>query len=533
MRRSVISNGECNQPRNKMSRSSRILLWTLLSMLTLIWVTRLLALKHGMVLHPDEWVFFSSASSLFKGSSYQVYKTYPEGAFLMQMPFQMARQFALQLIQFGDDVQKSGAHLMGRISSVVYFSLGAVLGCTFLHLTQKKTMPVVLFAIAMVFSLFQIEQSRYGTGEAPSFFLVMAILNLLALYLRRNRFSLLCIAAVLTGILGAVKYPQLYFILLPLCTTFLNRRSSKISLLVAIPAVLGCCFLGFVCFSPSLLQREFLTGIISREMDAYVANPNLWTVGTPLGHLVSLQIYHLLYADVPLAPILALFGIVPLFRQHEKDGTASFLRVIPFIFLGFFMYNLFVPTLFFRTYYIYFCVCLLYTCIGVSTLLERKGWKPLMLVLLCVMVLRGVFLIGLLSQPQKDASEPLRSNPNWSDRVVVTVLGKAYLYGEISGDLTQIDMLDAFLIQTPALKSHEFCVTGPYQFGLARTMRFLIRDADVQRLTDGWDSFRDQNSSFLFEKLYPDAYYALFGYWLEGSTGTPYEFPSAYFYFKP
>ena len=533
MRRSMISNEECNQPQNKMSQSSRILLWTLISMMTLICVTRLLALKHGMMLHPDEWVFSSSASSLFKGSSYQVYKTYPEGAILMQMPFQISRQFVLQLIHFGGDVQMSGAHLMGRISSVVYFSLGAMLGCTFLHLTQKKTMPVVLFAIAMVFSLFQIEQSRYGTGDVPSFFLIMAILNLITLYLRRNRLSLLCIAAVLTGILGAVKYPQLYFIFLPLCATVLNRRSSKISLFVAIPAVLGCCFLGFVCFSPSLLQREFLSGIISREMDAYVANPNLWAVGTPLGHLVSLLTYHLLYTDVPLAPILALIGIVPLFRQREKDSTASFLRVILFIFLGFFIYNLFVPTLFFRTYYIYFSVCLLYTCIGVSTLLERKGWKPLMLVLLCAMVLRGVFLICLLSQPQKDANEPLLSNPNWSDRVVVTVLGKAYLYGEISGDLTEIDMLDAFLIQTPALKTREFCVTGPYQFGLARTMRFLIRDADVQRLTDGWDSFRDQNAPYLFEKLYPDFYYALFGYWLEGSTGTPFEFPSAYFYYKP
>ena len=510
-----------------------MLLVTVLFMLALIGITRLLTLKHGMVLHPDEWVFFSSASSLFKGSSYQVYKTYPEGAFLLQMPFQMVRQFALQLIHFGGDVQKSGSHLMGRVSSIVYFSLGAVLGCTFLHLTQKKTLPVVFFAIAMVFSLFQIEQSRYGTGEAPSFFLVMAILNLLALYLRRNRFSLLCVAAVLSGMMGAVKYPQLYFVLLHLCAAVLNRRSSRVSLFVTIPAVLGCCFLGFVCFSPSLLQREFLTGIISREMDAYVANPNLWTVGTPLGHFISLLIYHTLYADIPFAPIFALIGIIPLFRQRDQDGTAKFLRVIPFVFLGFFMYNLFVPTLFFRTYYIYFCVCIFYTCMGLSALVKRKRWKPLVLALLCVMVLRGGFLIGLLSQPQKDVSEPLRSNANWKDRAAVTVLGNAFLYGEIPGDVNKVDVSNAFVTQTPSLSTGEFCVTGPYQFGLARTMRFLIHDADVQRLTDGWNSFRDQNAPYLFEKLYPDGYYALFGYWLEGSTGTPYEFPSAYFYYKP
>ena len=510
-----------------------MLLVTVLFMLALIGITRLLTLKHGMVLHPDEWVFFSSASSLFKGSSYQVYKTYPEGAFLLQMPFQMVRQFALQLIHYGGDLQKSGAHLMGRISSVVYYSLGAVLGCTFLYQTQKKTLPVVLFAITMVFSLFQIEQSRYGTGEAPSSFLVMAALNLLVLYLRKNRLFLLFLAALLSGILGAVKYPQLYFVLLPLCAAVLNRRPSKTSLFITIPAVLVGCALGFVCCSPSIGQPGFLNGILSREMDAYVANPNLWTVGTPLGHLVNLLIYHLLYADVPLAPIFALIGIIPLFRQRDQDGTAKFLRVIPFVFLGFFMYNLFVPTLFFRTYYIYFCVCIFYTCMGLSALVKRKRWKPLVLALLCVMVLRGGFLIGLLSQPQKDVSEPLRSNANWKDRAAVTVLGNAFLYGEIPGDVNKVDVSNAFITQTPSLSTGEFCVTGPYQFGLARTMRFLIHDADVQRLTDGWNSFRDQNAPYLFEKLYPDGYYALFGYWLEGSTGTPYEFPSAYFYYKP
>jgi len=43
------------------------------------------------------------------------------------------------------------------------------------------------------------------------------------------------------------------------------------------------------------------------------------------------------------------------------------------------------------------------------------------------MVLCGGFLIGLLSQPQKDVSEPLLSNPNWTDRAAVTVLGNAFL----------------------------------------------------------------------------------------------------------
>ena len=99
--------------------------------------------------------------------------------------------------------------------------------------------------------------------------------------------------------------------------------------------------------------------------------------------------------------------------------------------------------------------------------------------------------------------------------------------------MTKVYVLSAFVTQTPLLNAGDFCVTRPYQFGLARTMRFLIRDFDEQSLTSGWNFFHNQNVPYLFEKLYPDRYYAQFGYWLEGSTGTPYEFPSAYFYYRP
>jgi len=532
MRQRVISNLECS-PQKKTNRNQRILIWTIFSMLILILITRVLSLKHGMVLHPDEWVFFNSASSLFPGRQYQVYKTYPEGAFLLQMPFQMIRQLALRLIQFGGDVQKSGAHLVGRISSVVYFSLGAALGCTFLYLTQKKTLPILCFAVIMTFSLFQIEQSRYSTGEAPSFFLIMAILNVLVLYLRGNRFGLLCIAAFFAGILGAVKYPQIYFVLLPVCAAILNKRNGKTPPFIAALVVLLCSALGFVCFSPSIFQPGFLSGIIARETDAYVVNPNLWSAGTPPEHFVSLLIYHMLYADIPLAPLFALFGIFTLFRKRGQDGSAVFLRMLPFIMLGFFLYNLFIPTLFFRTYYLYFCVCILYTCIGLSELLERKIWKQLIIALLCIMVLRGGYFVGLLSQPQKDVGEPLVANPNWSEQAAVTVLGNAFVYGEIPGEVTRIDTNSAFLTQTSSLDAGEFCVTGPYQFAMARTLHGFVKNASALSITDGWNSFRDQNATFLFHKLYPDDYYILFGLWLEGNTGTPYEFPSVYFYYKP
>ena len=517
----------------KLSRK-RILLIIIFSMLALIVITRLPTLRHGLKLHPDELVFFSSASSLFLGSPYHVYKLYPEGAFILQMPFQMARQLVLLLMHYGDGAQLYGAHMTGRFAAVFYFSLGAVLGCTFLYQTQKKTLPIVLFAGMIVFSLFQIEQSRYGTGEAPSFFLMMAVLNLLVLYLRSNKVWLLYAAAFATGVLGAVKYPQLYFILIPIGAACLNRRSSKTPLAINIPVVVLFTLAGLICFSPSLLKPGFLDRVISRETNAYLENPNIVSAGTPFGHLISLTIYHLFYADVPLAPVFAIVGVVSLFRKSEPANFKIFFSVfVPVVFVGFFLYNLFITTLFFRTYYLYFCLFMLYSAIGLSELFTKKRIKPLVVALLCFMVLRGGYLTALLTQPQKDAGALLSAHANWSDQATVTFAGLGFVNGDIPSQATQLGMNDAFVTATPSLEDGAFCVLGGYQYGIARNRIFEIRDANVLSATNGWNTFREQNEPYLFDQLYPDYYYGLFGYWLEGSMGTLYEFPSVYYYYKP
>lgn len=518
----------------QMSGRKRMFLVIVISMLVLIAITRLLTLRHGLKLHPDELVFFSSASSLFFGSPYHAYKMYPEGAFFMQMPFQMLRQFVLLLMQYGSGSQLYGAHMTGRLASVLYFSLGAVLGCTFLYQTQKKTLPILLYAITIVFSLFQIEQSRYGTGEAPSFFLMMAILNLLVLFLRSKKVWFLFVAAFLSGVLGAVKYPQLYFILLPIGAACLNKRSVKTPLVLNISAIVLCSIAGLLCFSPSILTPGFLKAVVMRETDAYLVNPNIVSAGTPLGHFISLSIYHLLYADVPLAPIFAIIGLISLFKQSEKTNARIFITVfVPLVFIGFFLYNLFIPTLFFRTYYLYFCLFMLYTSIGLSELFTRKRVKPLILALLCVMVLRGGFLTALLSQPQKDAGAPLYAHEKWSDQATVTFAGLGFVNGDIPNQATQISFNDAFVTITPSLETNEFCIVGGYQFGVARDKLFEMKNENVLSATNGWNSFREKNEKYLFDQLYPDYYYSLFGFWLEGSMGTLYEFPSVFYYYKP
>lgn len=529
----VPKDGVRTGPFLKFSRKQKILS-IVLFMLVLIFVTRLPALRHGLKLHPDELVFFSSASSLFFGSPYHVYKIYPEGAFLMQMPFQMIRQFILLLLRYGVGAQLYGAHMTGRLASVLYFSLGAVLGCTFLSLIQKKTLPIALYAAAIVFSLFQIEQSRYATGEAPSFFLLMAMLNLLALSFRLKKTSLLYAAAFVAGALGAVKYPQFYFILLPIGAACLNRRSSKTPLVYQLLLILLCSFAGLICLSPSILKPGFLSQIISRETDAYITNPNIVSTGTPFDHLLSLLLYHLLYADVPFAPVFAIVGLIALTRQSEQTNARTFFTVfVPFVFVGFFLYNLFIPTLYFRTYYLYFCFFLLYAAIGLAELLTRKHIKQLVLALLCVMVLRGGFLTLLLWQPQKDAGAPLYAHEKWSNQATVTVAGTGFVNGDIPNQATQINMKEAFVTIEPRLEAGEFYLLGGYQYGIARSRIFDITNAAVLSVTDGWNSFRAKNEPYLFAQLYPDFYYQLFGFWLEGSMGTLYEFPSVYYYYKP
>lgn len=525
-----------NEPTRQFSKSSRkrILIYIIFSMLVLIAVTRLLTLRHGLRLHPDEVVFFSSSSSLFFNSQYHVYKVYPEGAFLMQMPFQMVRQLILQIMHYTDNPQFFGAHMTGRFASVFYFSLGASLGCTFLYMIQKKTLPIILYAITIVFSLFQLEQSRYGTGESISFFFLMVILNLLALYLRSNKIWLLLAAAFVSGALGGVKYPQIYFMLLPIGAAILNRRSSRTPLLFNIGAIILCSLAGFICLSPSVLKQGFLMEAITRETKAYLVKPNVVSAGTPFGHLLSLTIYHLFYSDVPFAPIFAAIGVVSSYRKSEKTSSdAMFSILAPLVVVGFFVYNLFIPSLYFRTYYLYFCFFILYSSIGLTELFTRKRMKQVVLALLFVMALRTGYLTYLWSQPQKDAGAPLYAHEKWSEDAAVTFTGMGFATGDIPTQAKQVSIYEAFISQTPTLEAGEFQVVGGYQYCIARNGIFEINNKDVLSIKNGWNTFRDENEQYLFYKLYPDYYYSLFGYWLEGSMGTLYEFPSVYYYYKP
>lgn len=44
--------------------------------------------------------------------------------------------------------------------------------------------------------------------------------------------------------------------------------------------------------------------------------------------------------------------------------------------------------------------------------------------------------------------------------------------------------------------------------------------------------FKNVNKGYYVGSAYPDYYYYLFGYWIKGTTGTDYEFPSCAVYYR-
>jgi len=105
--------------------------------------------------------------------------------------------------------------LSGRIAAVFYFTVGAVLGCVIIYrFFSKKKLPIAIYGLIMVFSLFHEEQSRYGTGDAISLFLLMAIILLTASALnsKRNRIFFLYLSYAVSGMLAAVKYLSYSFL---------------------------------------------------------------------------------------------------------------------------------------------------------------------------------------------------------------------------------------------------------------------------------------------------------------------------------
>jgi hypothetical protein len=494
-------------------------------------------MRHEATLHSDESVFFNSASSVFRGDySFQYAKDYPGGAFVFQMPFQFIGTIEQAVSPGG-----LGEREYGRLASIFYFSVACLMGGVILYRNfGKKPLAVFFYALTMVFSLFQILESRYGTGDAISFFVLMVIIYSLDIFFKEEDGFYLYFAAFFTGVIAAIKFPLIFFIIYPICAFFIKMKQLGIkkSPLKAICGIVVFALVGLLLFSPHwFIDKTFFMKAFFREMDAYFLSTDGFE-STPINHFAHLLIYQLLYADFPFAMPLFVVGIVSMYRQNKKHGFTNvfYTLVLPASIFLFFFYNLFASSVVFRTYYPYFCLCVFFTSYALSELFSRKNCRIIIIVLSVFMVLRGSFLIYTLTEESRGqlVVDALTQHEEWDNRrMVVTYGGPPHVLGYASiPERKYVYERYVFLYGNPTLQPGEFGVTGNIEYGVVGANIFRSGEA-TEKLRLGWVSFREQNKDYLIGVSYPPYFHYIFGGWIPGSDLGWWEFPVNYIYYRP
>lgn len=516
-----------------MKRTEKSFVLILLFMLIGIVLTRFLVLTHEMDHHPDEIIFYDAASSLkdhfLHGTEYQEIKEYPEGAYVFQIPFHL-------LAECFPSVQN--AQLWGRIASVFYFCVACVIGCLILRqFLCCGSKALHFYALIMIFSLLHIEQSRYGTGESISFFLLMLLLYATSCALTaRYDVPWLMLSGLCVGALGAVKYPQVYFVLIPFAAIFLQQRPKTSRILI----VLGCVIGSVLMFSPKAAKDlMYFIRVCEIEMDAYVHVGNTAEIGGKKNHIFALVVYHTLYSDFPLSlPILLLAVIEQLRKQTSKQTPLGLLWqvFIPIIVAVFAGYNLFTATMFFRTLYPYFCICSLYIASIAGRILAQERWKRLVLYALCsLMILRGGALLAVMTDHQ--AGERLKqvyqAQVCESDGTILLGPG---VYTKVEWPIFQqpVTKLQVNDLQEPLeLKPGQALLSATLTYARAGEYPFAIVNEPLENQIATWKAFRQANQQWKIFETYPKWIYQVFGYWVKSSTGSEYEFPLNELYYRP
>lgn len=511
----------------------------------LVILTRTITLTHNRQLHPDEHVFYHSVTSLVTsilepGTPFVENKEYPEGTYYFQLPFQLAGQILRNLA--GIDGLKGAQHL-GRLASVFYFIISILLGLRLLwRYLGKGIISLWIYGLTMSFSLFFIEQSRYGTGDIISLMLVMLLINLTAQATQpASKEGWWISAFFVCGILGAVKYPQLVFTLIPLSAYLIQPNvHKKISrLLLFLLAVVA----GFFLFSPkAMLDPGYILRVIQRESTAYSVS-SVAGIRTA-NYLLNICLYLLLYSDFPLLPLVVLgqflWRFVSLLSQRKTAAAKSateilFVYSIPGVCLFFLTYNLFVSTQFFRTYTPLFGVLILYTSCVAEILFSRHRLGRITVLFLAVcMILRGIAFVWVLSDDdkiQKKLSSMVSGavDENWDETWYTSIFSfpvsdnpDASVHDHLSMD-PLIEYNDGYTIQPGQL-----VITGAWAF--YRGYPYLL-GKDAPNVVN-WTAFTAANQNYYVGRLYPDFYYYLFGGWVRGSTLSQYEFPCHFIYYR-
>lgn len=516
----------------------------IISMVLLILFTRALTASHNMYLHGDEHVFYTAAQSLkgfISGSSdvYEEVKEYPEGAIVLQLPFHIFTAILNRLTNA--DISP---RLSGRIASVFYFTVGAVLGSVIVYrLLSKKPLATLSYSLIVIFSIMHIEQSRYGTGDAISFFLLMAVILLVAqgLCVGKHAKTYVLSALFFSGMLGAVKYPLFFFTIIPVygLIVCLRGKSTKDKLVITFAAVVALC-LGFAVVSPkAALDPMYVLRASTRELGAYMGGQNsrimsLWA------NLMSVLTYSMFYSGFPFMPVILGVVFVKRWKNASNGNPVEILfnRLIPIMVGVFFVYNLSATFLAIRTYYPFFFLGDLYVADFVAEWLSSSKQKKIVAgALAAIMTLRGAYLIYLLS----DNSDATRMadmiyaavDDNWTD---TTILSGQVIYADGYNDypnLNVIDISDSRFADEKSmeLEQGELFIAGARKHLLFQT-DFLPTEykQDADRLA--YLEFEKVNEAYCVGRLYPEYYYYLFGCFLRGTTGAGSEFPTCTIYYR-
>lgn len=511
----------------------------LFAVLLTIGASRLPGLLHGSTLHTDERVFLTAAENLSKfllgqAASYETPKFYPEGGFTLHTPMQLLR---LALHLGGERI------LFGRLNGLLLFLAGTALGASLLRKYYTKDIwAQVLYLLTMAFGLIHVEQSRYATGDTGTFVFLMVLLLFSFRGAERKRLSDFLLASIAGGILCAVKYPLVFFLLIP----YLGFRkafagSDKKIIAKGTRYAAGCFLLGFLLLSPKTLTNPtYLFWTAAHETHNYMAGTNLTEVGGPLNHLIAVVTYTLAYSGIPL---LAVWVVCrwgrDIRRFREMEGTELMGRVIiPAVCLGFFVYNLFVKAVFMRTYYPFFCILELYCAQLGAQWLRRGGWKKRALAIVCsFMVLRGSFLLTLLATDDgtADMKRFLKDVPRESYTFITELKPghMAFYDSELPMPVVAVDLADDRFAEDMHLQKGELLITTYQAHGIGTPYVLPIRHKTVRRYIALWETFRAENAPYYLGKLYPDWYYLLLGFDIKGTTGMIFEFPANEFYLNP
>lgn len=511
--------------------TKRMMILLLLGIILAILITRGFTLMHEATLHPDEKHFFLSSQSLAQkiltpASTYTVSKVYPEGAFVLQAPFHMLDLLLCKLTNATPQPR-----LYGRIASLVFFAGGVLLGALLLCRYWQATVGcVAIYGLLMCFSLFQIEQSRYGTGDPPSFLMMMALLYALFAYFASGKARWIVLAGLASGALGAIKYPQIYFVLLPVAAVLLDRQrgKSRKHLLLLMLTVAA----GFLALSPSeLANPEYIPTAIQREANAYIVGGG--SVTSPLGNLWAIAAYHLLYSDVPLSPVLIAVACLYFLRQSKgsRSPAAIFQAVvIPAVFLIFLLYNLFAKKVVLRTLYTYYSVGILYAAFGMYRSMRRKAMRIGILALCLVMVARSAVFLTVLAEPSRSAAllSTITQSEGWATRNRTLLLGGGYLTGnaQIPEPVESVALEQIMDAGFPEMQPGDVTVTAPFEYYFTHGSLAPILNERLARLTANWEQYKKDNQAYYIGQPYEAWMYVLFGYQLHISTGALFEMPA-------